>query len=381
MHFNIIASILFAILWIYARSSVKRNVLSIFDAKTKTAIFSIDLAIISLVIFRFVYKNYDGQLFQGPYSILFIINFIMISLASTGLMTLLTMDILRIILRTPQKHQHTPSRRDFIFNRKSLFAMGAFNIGIGSVSAYTAFNPRIKNINLHHSSVPDELIGLKIIQLSDLHIGPTLDATWLSNIVEKTNALYPDMIFITGDFIDGHIESIGDQVLPLKRLTAKYGVFGVTGNHEYYWKASQWVEHLSSLGINMLENDHQEIEVNGKTISIGGVVDRTIRHYHPTIRPDLGAAYHKADLNILLAHQADIAEKAHKVGFHLQFSGHTHGGQMFPFNFLIRIITKYVAGFYDIGDLKLYVSSGTGFWGPPIRTFIPGEITNITLIN
>ncbi|HEX9162845.1 MAG TPA: metallophosphoesterase, partial [Thermoanaerobaculia bacterium] len=186
-------------------------------------------------------------------------------------------------------------------------------------------------------------------------------------------------IAITGDLVDGYLDDLRDQVQPLAALRARDGVFYVTGNHEYYWRASEWVQEVGRLGLVFLKNEHRVIERGDAKLVIAGVTDPAGRDTH---KQNLGAALDDApdrSTKILLSHRPQTATAASKLGVDIQLSGHTHGGQFFPFNLLIRFFQPIVAGLHRVGRTWLYVSRGTGYWGPPLRLGVQGEITLITL--
>jgi predicted MPP superfamily phosphohydrolase len=214
------------------------------------------------------------------------------------------------------------------------------------------------------------------VQWSDVHIGPTIQRSFVESLVRRTNALNADAIVITGDLIDGHLEDLRDAIEPLRDLRARDGVFVVTGNHEYYWRASEWVTEFARLGMTFLKNEHRVVRDG---LVIAGVTDPAGRDTHKT---DLSAALAGAPrdaFRVLLAHRPQVAQAASRNGVDLQLSGHTHGGQFFPFNLLIRWFQPVVAGLHRVGNTLLYVSRGTGYWGPPSRLGVGGEITLITL--
>jgi predicted MPP superfamily phosphohydrolase len=224
------------------------------------------------------------------------------------------------------------------------------------------------------AKLPKALDGFTIVQLTDVHIGggPTLARDWLADVVARTNALAPDLIAITGDLVDGSVERLRDEVAPLKDLKARHGVYFVTGNHEYYAGAEAWIAELGRLGIRCLRNERLPI-TDG--LDLAGVDD-----YHA--RPDLARALAGRDPNralVLLAHQPRAVHEAAAQGVCLQLSGHTHGGQIWPWNSLVRLQQPYVAGLVREGQTQLYVSRGTGYWGPPMRLGTHAEITRVTL--
>jgi len=204
----------------------------------------------------------------------------------------------------------------------------------------------------------------------------------VEDIVERTNALAPDIIAITGDLVDGSVASLWDAVAPLQKLRARYGVFFVTGNHEYFSGVGPWMEALGRLGIRVLGNERVSIGTGADGFDLAGVHDYSAARIAPEHRSDVAAALAGRDPGrevILLAHQPKSVVEASKLGVGLQLSGHTHGGQLWPFTFFVRLAQPYVVGLHRHGDTQIYVSPGTGFWGPPMRLGTRSEITRITL--
>lgn len=238
----------------------------------------------------------------------------------------------------------------------------------------------IERVTVALPKLPRSLSGLSIVQISDVHIGPTMGRVWLQGVVEKVNSLDPDVVVITGDLVDGTVAVLGPEVRPLADLKAKHGVFFVTGNHEYYSGASDWVLFLGSLGIRVLENEHVRIERDGASLDLAGVNDFNAPHGgHDVAKAVEGRDPSRA--LVLLAHQPRSITEAVKHGVGLQLSGHTHGGQMFPWNLLVRLQQPFVAGLHRLEGTHIYVHRGTGFWGPPMRVGAPPEIARIELVS
>lgn len=238
--------------------------------------------------------------------------------------------------------------------------------------------PTIVRVKIPAPELPPGLLDLRIVQISDLHIGPTIQSRYVKRVVNKTNELEPDIIVITGDLVDAHTESIKKHLQPLAELKSRYGVFYVTGNHEYYWGMQTLFSELKNVGLTILENENKIIEINGSKILLAGIPDPMAGQIGPSFRPDLKKARFtqvKTDFNILLAHRPDPYSLAEEEGFHLQFSGHTHAGQFFPFSLLIPFAHKFYRGLNRHGNMWLYVNPGTGYWGPANRFGIASEIT------
>jgi predicted MPP superfamily phosphohydrolase len=254
-------------------------------------------------------------------------------------------------------------------------------VGLAAVGMATALSPvRVKRVRVALDRLPPRLSGFTIVQMSDIHVGPTIGMCFVEQLVERCNALDADVIVLTGDLADGPVGELAPLAAPLGRLRARHGVFFVTGNHDYYSGVESWVAYLESLGLRALRNERVTIEQNGAAFDLAGVEDYSAGAFGR--RPDLAAALAGRDASrpvVLLAHQPKAIHEAAEMGVDLQISGHTHGGQIFPFRFLVRLAQPYVSGLYDHGGTRLYVSNGTGYWGPPMRVGAPPEITRIEL--
>jgi len=244
--------------------------------------------------------------------------------------------------------------------------------GLGRVS--------IKRVEVSLARLPPALSGTRIVQLSDVHVGPTIHRGFIETIVAQCNALQPDLVVITGDLVDGSVEELREHVAPLADLRAKYGVFFVTGNHEYYSGAVAWCGELERLGVRVLRNERVSIGSETASFDLAGVDDHSAKgNGHGE---DLPKALRGRDLTrelVLLAHQPRTIFEAKDHGVGLQLSGHTHGGQLWPWTYLVRLQQPVVAGLARFGDSLVYVSRGTGYWGPPMRLGAPSEISELTL--
>ncbi len=243
----------------------------------------------------------------------------------------------------------------------------------------------VKSLSITLRRLPQSLDGLRIVQVTDLHVGPLINGKWLRRIVDKVNALKPDLIVITGDLVDGSVEELRDHVAPLSNLQAKHGTYFVTGNHEYYSGVEEWCAYIASLDVRVLRNERVSImdDLSNESFDLAGVNDWASHHF-PGEGPNLSKALSGRDPNtvvILLAHQPAAIHEAASHGVDLQLSGHTHGGQIWPFTYLVYLQQPYTQGLYYYGDTatQIYISPGTGFWGPPMRLGTTAEITHITL--
>jgi hypothetical protein len=243
---------------------------------------------------------------------------------------------------------------------------------------------RVVEVAVPIAGLPAALQGYSIAQISDIHVGPTIKHAYLNAIVNRVNGLRADAIAITGDLVDGSVQRLSQHTAPLARLSARDGTFFVTGNHEYYSGAEEWIAEIRRLGLTVLMNEHVVRERDGATVMIAGVADYTAHHFHPLHRSDPHAAAAGAPdgihVRILLAHQPRSASAAADAGFDLQLSGHTHGGQFFPWNLFVPLQQPYVAGLNRLRELWVYTSRGTGYWGPPKRFGAPSEITLVRLV-
>lgn len=243
---------------------------------------------------------------------------------------------------------------------------------------------RVRRVDVPIAGLPAPLHGFSIAQISDLHVGATIKRDYLDGVVDAVNELEADMIAVTGDLVDGSVTQLARHTEPLARLSARHGAFFVTGNHEYYSGAHAWVEEVRRLGLSVLINEHVVLRHEGAAVVVAGVTDYSAGHFDPAHRSDPAAAIagapSDAGVRVLLAHQPRSAFAAAPAGFDLQLSGHTHGGQFFPWIFLVRLQQPFIAGLHRLGKLWVYISRGTGYWGPPKRLGAPSEITYLRLV-
>lgn len=250
----------------------------------------------------------------------------------------------------------------------------------GAVSALGTIP--IRRIRVSLSRLSSSMNGTRIVQISDLHIGPILKRSWVESVVAQVMSLEPDLIVITGDLVDGTVENLRDDVAPLAKLKAKAGVFFVTGNHEYYSGAPAWVEHVQQLGIRVLQNENVPIGKGDDAFYLAGVNDFESARHKVGHAHDVAASVRGIPPNreiLLLAHQPRSVGDAAKHGVGLQLSGHTHGGQIFPWTCFVTLQQPFVSGLHQVQNTWLYISRGTGFWGPPMRIGAPPEISLIEI--
>ncbi len=279
--------------------------------------------------------------------------------------------------------QVNPARREFLLHVSNLGVIGA----AGILTAYGVYEarrrPGIVNISVPIAGLPKDFAGFKIVQITDIHAGLTVKRDWVETIAKEVADLKPDLIAFTGDLADGSVPHLRNDVAPLGELQAPHGKFFVTGNHEYYSGVEQWVDEARRLGYDVLLNEHRLVQRNGSALVVAGVTDPTGAQMMPqTHTPDSKAAIASApqdSVKILLAHQPKEVFEAQPLGYHLMLSGHTHGGQFFPWNLVAALAQPYISGLHDHKGTWVYVSKGTGYWGPPVRLGARSEITVITL--
>ncbi|MFD4372695.1 metallophosphoesterase [Streptomyces sp. NPDC058486] len=269
------------------------------------------------------------------------------------------------------------SRRLFV-SRVVGGAAAAAAVGTVGNGAYGVLRgPKVKRVTVPLAKLPRAAHGYRIAVVSDIHLGPILGRAHSQRIVDAINATQPDLIAVVGDLVDGTVENLGPAAEPLARLRARHGSFFVTGNHEYFSGADAWVDHVRELGMRPLRNERLEIAAG---FDLAGVDD--VAGESEGQGPDFARALGDRDRSraaVLLAHQPVVIEDAVAHGVDLQLSGHTHGGQLWPGNFLAELANPTVAGLERYGDTQLYVSRGAGAWGPPVRVGAPSDITLVQL--
>lgn len=265
--------------------------------------------------------------------------------------------------------------------RAGMIALAALLSAVGVSQAIAV--PEVRRVELAIRDLPAELEGLRMVQLTDLHISRLMDAGWVREVVARSNALQPDLVVITGDLIDGTPTARQADIAPLAELRARHGVIASLGNHEYYFGAGRWTREFERLGMRVLVNRHETVEHAGGRITVAGVTDRVAPRFGME-GPDTARALQGADPGlpvVLLSHQPiGMADNA-RAGVDVQLSGHTHGGMVRGIDRIVKMANGgYVSGGYDVGGMRLYVSNGTGLWnGFPIRLGVPAEITEFVL--
>ena len=244
--------------------------------------------------------------------------------------------------------------------------------------------PGVVEIKIPVVDLPLALHGFSIAQISDVHVGPTIKRGFVEGVVRRVNELKADLIAVTGDLVDGSVQQLSAHTAPLAGLTARHGAYFVTGNHEYYSGERAWTEEIRRLGLRVLKNEHVVLKHDGASLILAGVTDYSAHHFDPAQRSDPAAALRGAPIDagakVLLAHQPSSAMAAANAGYDVQISGHTHGGQFWPWNLFVHFFQPFSSGLHRLKNLWIYVSRGTGYWGPPNRFGVPSEITRIRLV-
>jgi predicted MPP superfamily phosphohydrolase len=304
-------------------------------------------------------------------------------------LALLGTDVLRLLAgligRVSGHAIFDPSRRAFtarLLGGAALTTMA----GVTAAAVHATRRPvAVKRVEILLDRLPASADGMRIVQLCDMHVGGLLGRPFVEQVVATSNQLNPDVIAIVGDLVDGTIAQLRPTIAPMADLRARHGVFFVTGNHEYYSSsgAQAWMDEIDRMGIRVLRNQRVPVGVGPAGFDLAGVPDRTAASFaHDGPRQDVGAAMAGRDPSravVLLAHQPLAVHQAVRHGVDLQLSGHTHGGQIWPWGALVRLQQPFIRGLHRVRDTQVYVSCGTGFWGPPMRLGAPAEITEIVL--
>jgi predicted MPP superfamily phosphohydrolase len=300
---------------------------------------------------------------------------------------LAVIDLVRSMIWAGSRFMKKPVETDP--GRRKFLARAVAGVTAGTVFPAAAFGMRhalgelvVRRIAVKLERLPSALDGFTIAQITDLHIGATRTGEWMAEVVSRVNRLKPDLIAVTGDLVDGSVANLRSETASIKNLRAPHGVFFVTGNHEYYSGAVEWCAEMKRLGLKVLRNEHVEIRRGGESFILAGVDDYRAEGKAPRHKHDVARAVRGCDPKkelVLLAHQPKSIFDAAKHGVGLLICGHTHGGQMWPIVHFSGLVNHYLKGLHKHGPTWIYVSSGTGFWGPPIRLFSTAEITLLTL--
>lgn len=292
-------------------------------------------------------------------------------------------DLLLIVLHIMHSLRGISAAADFTAD--SALCVPVFALLLTLLGVYNARRSApVKSIDVPIAGLAAALHGLKIVQISDIHIGPTIKRGYVEKIVATVNGLNPDIIAVTGDVVDGSVPQLQADARPLGALSARHGTFFVTGNHEYYSGADTWIAEFRRLGFKVLMNEHVVVNHDGAHVIVAGVTDYSGGNFSAAHESSpekaISGAPSEILFRLLLAHQPRSAPAASKAGFTLQLSGHTHGGQFLPWQLFIRLQQPFVHGLAKLNDLWVYTSRGTGYWGPPIRLAAPSEVTLLSLV-
>ncbi|SCE75671.1 hypothetical protein GA0074696_0656 [Micromonospora purpureochromogenes] len=277
---------------------------------------------------------------------------------------------------------HDASRRLLLARGAAIFA-GLTAAGVTGYGVRVATGPpELDRVRIPLAKLPRSMDGLRIATVSDIHLGPLRGREHTERIVAAINRLDADLVAVVGDLVDGSVAELGEAAAPLRGLRSRYGNFFVTGNHEYYSGVEEWVHEVDRLGLRVLQNQRQEIRARGGVLDLAGVNDVTAAGTGLAAPADYAAALGDRDPSrpvVLLAHQPVAAHEAAKFGVDLQLSGHTHGGQIVPFNLAVKLQQPVVSGLGEVDGTKVYVTNGAGFWGPPVRVGAAPQITLVEL--
>ncbi|HEV7870240.1 MAG TPA: metallophosphoesterase [Modestobacter sp.] len=304
-------------------------------------------------------------------------------------LTVLVTEPIRVALRLLRRSREagddgTVISRRLLLARGLAVAAGAVAVGTAGTGVVLANSaPVVRRVPIRIPRLDPALAGLRIVTFSDGHLSATYGGRRFERVVERVNAQRPDVVAIVGDLVDGEVDELREDVAPLADLVSAQGVFFVTGNHEYFVDTAAWLRHLPTLGVDVLRNERVPIRRGGASVDLAGIDDRTAaRSGVPGHGADLDAALDGRDDDVpvvLLAHQPVQVEQARAAGVDLQLSGHTHGGQLWPFDYAVLLDQPAVEGWSTHGGTQLYVTSGAGYWGPPMRVGARPEVTVIEL--
>jgi predicted MPP superfamily phosphohydrolase len=337
----------------------------------------------TFILIRFAEKASDALSWIG-YISLGVISFLFVGIFIRDILYLfgfIVQKIYTLVFSSPEIVD--TSKREFLLQSTNLAVLGI----AGTLTAYGVYEarrkPAIVNLDIPIKNLPADFNGFKIVQITDIHAGLTVKRGWIETIADEVRQLSPDLIAFTGDMADGSVSHLQQDVAPLGELTAPYGKFFVTGNHEYYSGVEQWVNHAREMGYDVLMNEHRIISKNGSSVVLAGITDYSGGGFFPSHKSDPKKAFEGApsdSTKILMAHQPRSLYQTDGLDLDLVLMGHTHGGQFFPWNLVATIGQPFIKGLHVWGEKTwAYVSKGTGYWGPPVRVGARSEITVLTL--
>ncbi len=349
--------------------------------------WSLATAFVALTVgWWLLYRSDPGILGSGWFRALAWAGSLCMGIWATFIFLSAAMDILRLagwgVRRFGNTARVDPERRSFL-SRWIPAGIAWSSAGIAGLGFAEAMRgPEVKELLVPVPQLPKALRGFTIAQISDLHVGPTIERGYVAEVVRRTNALKPDLIVVTGDIADGSPAVVGEYLQPFAALKSRFGSYYVTGNHEYYWGVERWLESITGLGLLPLLNENRVLTVDGAKVLLAGVTDSAGGNFLPGHRSDATKASRSAEecqFRILLSHRPNNWSEAEALGFDLQLSGHTHGGQFFPWSVFMPLAYKYYRGLSRHGRMWIFVSSGTGYWGPAHRFAVPSEIALLRL--
>lgn len=267
----------------------------------------------------------------------------------------------------------TPAAHDMVRTAGIPVVLGGSLVAIACGAAAAFRGPRIERVDIRVAGLHPDLEGFRIVQISDLHVGPNIGRRYVQRVADLTRSLNPDLVVLTGDIVDGPVPRLTPDVEPLTGLP---NCFFILGNHDCYAGAEQWIAYWRQVGMRVLLNSSEVVRKGAARLLVGGVVDPA----YGRVRPEIAMA-ESADYKLLLAHNPKLAPLGAKAGFDLQLSGHTHGGQFFPWTLAVKLVhAPHVWGLSKEGAMTVYVSAGTGTWGPPVRFGTSPELTLVRLV-
>jgi predicted MPP superfamily phosphohydrolase len=370
--FIVIFSVVIGLLALYSwRRCVRKMVLPLWGRRTLEAILAV-LALASISYIPLRHSEMLGaqamELFAAAVGAVFL------------LFALSVLYDLVMLLGRLWRHEHPRAARV-----RLIFDLGVITLAAVVVITALAGAARAPQISAHEVPVAGIKAPIRLVHLTDLHLGnsPRLDRDFAASVVAQVNALKPDLVLITGDLVDAPIEKAAPMLTPLADLKSRYGSYFVTGNHEYFHNLDETIQAVKDQNITVLENSHHAIKTHAGTLTLVGLAD-AVGYRMDRRPPDAQAAFDGVDLSrpvVVLSHQPILVEEMEEGSFDLMLSGHTHGGQIFPFGLLVRAEQPYLRGLYRHDARgRVFVSSGTGFWGPPMRLLAPAEIGVLELV-
>lgn len=284
------------------------------------------------------------------------------------------------LVQRRRRSDHDPDRR-LLLRRGAAVAAGVAAVGVSGYGMSRAYAPpKVTRLAVPLARLDPRADGLRVAVIADIHVGPLYGAGQVERLVEIVNRLDADLIAVVGDMISSEVGKVRESAAPLRGMRSRYGSFFVTGNHEYYNGYEEWIEAADELGLRALRNQRVEIAHRGGVIDLAGVNDLEGSRYDDP--PDYAAALADRDPSVpvlLMAHQPVQVHEAAAYGVDLQVSGHTHGGQLYPFDVMVRAEQPVVSGLAEVDGTQVYVTNGAGFWGPPIRVGADPEVTLLEL--